>query len=295
MGRTNLINFRSPIISERKHKNKNNMLCLRLAFVGALVLAVDAAWKPQGDVHAHESPDFLFRQGDKNKDDFLDAKELEEFYKHDEDNYHGSEIAKHFGGPAKATEALDTNKDGKISADEFLEYASPAHGQAVAWDDFDEFNEDKNDHLDLKEYKETHYAKERVIDADHEGFAAHFKQIDKNGDGKITRQEWLGSEAAQDPFSHMDYNGDKLVSFEEFTRNEKEHYHGLDHDSEDAKKHSREAFDALDKNKDGMLTRAEDRGEDHTDHEYEKVKFDEDKKDDEEEEAEEDATTHSDL
>jgi len=271
------------------------MLCLRLAFVGALVLAVDAAWKPQGDVHAHESPELLFRQGDANRDDFLDAKELEEFYKHDEDNYHGSEIAKHFGGPDKATAALDTDKDGKVSANEFLEYASPAHGLAVAEDDFDEHNENKDDHLTLEEYKNTHYGKERVIDGDHNGFESHFNAIDKDGDKKLTKKEWLNSEAAQDPFTHMDYNGDKLVDFEEFTRNEKEHYHGLDHDSEDSKKHSREAFDQLDKNKDGQLTRAEDRGHIPEDHEYEKVKFDDDKPVEEDEDAEEDATTHSDL
>jgi hypothetical protein len=52
------------------------------------------------------------RSGDKNKDDKLDAAELKDFYTHDEDNYHGAEIAKHFGGPDKATAALDTNKDG---------------------------------------------------------------------------------------------------------------------------------------------------------------------------------------
>merc|ERR1711907_565256 len=255
---------------------------VKCAISFALLATAQAAWKPQGDVHAHESPDFLFRQGDKNRDDFLDAKELKDFYEHDEDNYHGSEIAKHFGGPDKATAALDTDKDGKVSADEFLAYASPAHGLAVAEDDFDEHNEDKNDHLTLEEYKNTHYGKERVIDGDHDGFAAHFKGLDKNKDGKVTKEEWLNSEAAQDPFSHMDYNGDKLVSFEEFAKNEKEHYHGLEHDTEDAKKHSREAFDALDKNKDGMLTRAEDRGAPpEEDKEYEKVKFDEDKEEEE--------------
>merc|ERR1712139_508346 len=94
-------------------------------------------WKSKGNMHSHESPEYLFKQGDTNKDDFLDAKELAEFYKHDEDQFHGAEIAKHFGGEDKATAALDLNQDGKIDASEFLDYASPAHAKAVAWDDFD--------------------------------------------------------------------------------------------------------------------------------------------------------------
>jgi len=267
---------------------------LSLAAVALCVVSVNAAWKPQGDVHAHESPELLFRQGDKNRDDFLDAKELEDFYKHDEDNYHGAEIAKHFGSPEKATTAIDTDKDGKLSANEFLAYASPAHSKAVAEDDFDEHNENKDDHLSLDEYKETHYGKEKVVDGDHKGFAAHFKEIDTDNDGKITKKEWLVSPAAQDPFTHMDYNSDTFVDFEEFARNEQEHYHGLDHSSDDAKKHTREAFDELDKNKDGKLTRAEDRGHIPEDHEYEKVKFDDDKTE-EEDGGLDDDSTHGDL
>jgi len=252
------------------------------ALLGSTTTAV---WAPKGDVHAHEAPEHLFAKGDTNKDDFLDAEELKDFYTHDERYYHGAAIATKFGGADKATEALDTDKDGKLSADEFLSYASPAHASAVAEDDFDENNANKDESLDLEEYKNTHYGKERVIDNDHGGFQNHFTEIDADKDGKITKKEWLGSPAAQDPFTHMDYNNDMLVDFDEFVRNEKEHYHGLDHDSEDAMKHSREAFDGLDKNKDGTLTRAEDRAQTVSeDGEYEKLKFDDDADDDDVEE-----------
>jgi len=248
-------------------------------------------------MHAHESPEYLFKQGDENRDDFLDKKELEEFYKHDEDQYHGAEISKHFGGNDKATEALDLDKDGKISASEFLDYASPAHAKAVAWDDFDLANEDGDEFLSLEEYKTTHYGKERVIDGNHDGFKGHYDELDSDKDGKISKEEWLSSPAAQDPFSHMDYNGDKLIEFEEFARNEKEHYHGLDHESEEAQKHTREAFDALDRDKDGKLTRAEDRGHlyTHDDHEYEKMNYDGDEEEEEEEEEEDSEDVHNDL
>merc|ERR1712146_644971 len=131
---------------------------------------------------------------------------------------------------------------------------------------------------------------ERVIGGAHDGFMQHHDEVDVNKDGKITKEEWLApdSPARMDPFSHMDYNKDKLVTFEEFAKNDREHYHGLDFDSPESKKHTREAFDILDKDKDGKLTRAEDRGHQPDDHEYEKVDFeDEDEDEDEEEEEEE--------
>merc|ERR1711998_85312 len=276
-----------------KDHTDRKMTLRRFVVFALLIAAADAVWKPKGNMHSHESPSYLFREGDKNRDDYLDKDELADFYKHDEDMYHGSEIAKHFGSEDKATAALDLDKDGKVSASEFLEYASPAHARAVAWDDFDLANKNKDDHLDLAEYKKTHYGKERVIDGNHHGYKEHFEELDVNKDGKLEKEEWLNSPAAQDPFSHMDYDKDRLVTFEEFYRNEQEHYHGLDHEHEDSEKHSREAFDILDTDKDGKLTRAEDRGEHPEENEYEKMDYDDDDEDEEEEEEEEDV--HGDL
>jgi len=273
----------------------SRMLTRSVALFSVFIAVVDAVWKPKGNMHAHESPEFLFRQGDKNRDDYLDAAELADFYTHNEEQYHGHEIQLHFGGQDKATAALDLDKDGKVSASEFLDYASPAHARAVAWDDWDLANKNKDDGLDLQEYKKTHYGKERVIDANHDGFDQHFKELDVNNDGKLEKEEWLASPAAMDPFSHMDYNGDKLVEFEEFARNEKEHYHGLDHDSEEARAHTREAFDILDKDKDGKLTRAEDRGQQPDEHEYEKVDFEEEEEDEDEDEEEEEEDNEREL
>jgi len=153
-----------------------------------------------------------------------------------------------------------------------------------------------NNFLNLAEYKKTHYGKERVIDGNHDGYQGHFDELDINKDGKLSKEEWLDSIAAQDPFSHMDYDNDKFVTFEEFSRNEQEHYHGLDHESEDSKKHTREAFDILDRNKDGKLTRAEDRGTQPGDaHEYEKMSFDNEDEEAEEDEEEEEEDVHADL
>jgi len=264
-----------------------------LIFIVAISSVVHAVWKPKGNVHIHESPEYLFREGDTNKDGFLDADELKEFYKHDEVLYHGKEIADHFGGEDKATAALDLDKDGRLSWDEFLEYASPAAALAIAIDDFVLMDIDKNHELSLDEYKNTHYAKERVLVPNDEAYAEHFKQIDKNGDGKIMRDEWLGSEAAQDPFSHMDYNKDRYVTFEEFAQNEKEHYHGFDHDHPTSIELTREAFDKLDENKDGKLTREEDRHKPIEKEEYEKIDMGEEEEEEEEEDEDEDA--HNDL
>jgi len=283
--------------------DRNDMRFTDMRTLFALLVVVigvcDAVWKPQGNMHAHELPERLFKNGDTNNDDHLDAAELKEFYKHDEDQYHGSEIAKHFGGEDKATAALDLNKDGKIDASEFLKYADPAYSRARAWDDFDLANKDGDIGLDVEEYKKTHYGKERVIDANHGGFTEHHGEIDKNKDGKIDKDEWLNSPAAQDAFSHMDYDGNELVTLEEMMRNEREHYHGMDHDHEDAIKHSKEAFDQYDRNGDGVITRAEDRsnhwqsGHDHG--EYEKMDYDDDEDEDEDEEEEDEEQPEQDL
>jgi len=277
-----------------------------LAVLALLVVATDAVWKPMGKMHAHENPERLFHNGDTNADDFLDKSELADFYKHDEHKYHGKAISDFFGGDDKATEALDLNKDGKIDPNEFLKYASPAHSRAVAWDDFDIANKNNDKGLDVKEYKKTHYGKERVIDANHGGFQEHFDAIDANKDGIIDKDEWLSSPAAQDAFSHMDYDGNEKVTLEEMIRNEKEHYHGIDHDHPDAIAHSKEAFDKYDINKDGDLTRAEDRDKafhlkgthpehDHPHHaEWEEMDYDEEDDDDEDEDEDEDGA-HGDL
>merc|ERR1712159_449337 len=194
-----------------------------------LVAATEAVWKPKGNMHAHEHPDRLFRNGDKNKDDKLDAAELKDFY-----------------------------KDGLV---------------------------------EIEEYKKTHYGKERVIGASHDGFLEHFTDIDTDKDGKINKKEWLANPSAWDAFTHMDYNKDGVVEFDEFAKNEREHYHGLNFDHPDSIKHTREAFDILDRNKDGKLTRAEDRSvQPGQEAEFEKIKYDDDGEEEEEEEDEEEDT-----
>ena len=77
-------------------------------------------------LHRHESPERLFNEcdipkcislrlnmtscrGDTNKDEYLDAEELKEFYKH---HYHAHAISEHFGGDDKASVGLDLDKDG---------------------------------------------------------------------------------------------------------------------------------------------------------------------------------------
>jgi len=267
----------------------------------AVITVCDAVWKPMKSLHRHESPERLFNEGDTNKDDYLDAEELKEFYKHDEHMYHAHAISEHFGGDDKATVALDLDKDGKISATEFLTFAGPAYFKAVAWDDFDLANLDGEHYkgtdlgLDLEEYKKTHYGRERVISKSHDGFKEHFVEIDANKDGKIDKDEWLGSSAAMDPFTHQDYNGDGTVSLEEMMRNEREHYHGIDHDHPQATENSKKAFASYDSNGDGKITRAEDRpkrwqpGTDeykemHETEEYAKIDHDMDDEDDDDDE-----------
>lgn len=189
----------------------------------------------------------------------MDATELAEFYTHREDTYNGKAIADMAGGANKATMLMDTNHDRKVSADEFFAHVNPRYQKAIAEEDFAAADSDHNGSLNLEEYKNSNYGMERVPGLDaHEGFEGHFKELDENSDGKINKEEYI-EKAGQDHFMLMDADHDEVVTYPEFRQHKHNHYHVEGTEPVTAESdNTKAAFDQLDLNHDGKITRSEE-------------------------------------
>lgn len=142
-------------------------------------------------------------------------------------------------GPGKHFEKLDTNADGKISAEEFSTH------QAAR---FQTADSDKNGKVTLAELKAARdkHAKDR--------FANRLSRLDQNQDGKISRDE--AKQMSDDKFNRVDANSDGVLSQEELS-NMRGKPHG--HDKGKGKKHAPGArmWEHLDQDGDGAVTLAE--------------------------------------
>ena len=145
--------------------------------------------------------------------------------------------------------ALDHNRDGRISRDEWhfdLETfrradhdgnGSLSRPEFLGEDKADDDREDRFDYLDANNDG-------RLARAEWHGTAERFDALDGNRDGVLTRREMLGGdEPPTDLFTSVDINRDNRIGRDEW------HW-------------SRFSFDSRDSNKDGVLTRQEfSRGE----------------------------------
>lgn len=138
----------------------------------------------------------------------------------------------------------------------------PRYEKSLAYHDFGEADRDQSKTLSLQEYKETNYAMERVIYEESEGYVVTFKELDKDGDGSLGVEEFLAV-AGLDRFSRIDSNGDGRVSPDEYLQDEVEHqkYHHEGISKGHLAERVRGIFASLDHNKDGFLTRAEERSQ----------------------------------
>jgi len=224
----------------------------RVLLLCALALCVSA------DI-PHEDPGLMFRAGDRDRSGEMDSLELSEFFTHREAGYNGKVIADMAGGEDKAIALMDTDKNGKVSADEFLTHVSPSYHKAIAEEDFDNADTNNNGSLDLEEYKSSNYGMERVPEFVHQGFEDHFNELDLNKDKALSKEEYVEA-ASQDHFSQMDYNHDNIVTLAEYRTHKHTHYW-----SEDGGKpvppeadNTKAGFDQLDLNKDGQISRSEE-------------------------------------
>jgi Ca2+-binding EF-hand superfamily protein len=132
----------------------------------------------------------------------------------------------------------DWNGDGKLSGEELR----PGAQRNTRWDDRDV---------------------ETSIYADDDFSAAHFQALDHNGDGRLARNEW---HAAGEIFTRLDRNRDSFLSAREFAMGDdddrEDRFADLDTNNDGRVSRgewhgSTAVFDALDVNRDGVLTRVE--------------------------------------
>jgi hypothetical protein len=103
---------------------------------------------------------------------------------------------------------LDANRDGAIEREEVPESARPAFDRLLKRGDDNrngklEAEEYKGVLLELRTFKEQ--AKKKAVE--------RFKAMDKDGDGKVSREEFTGPTPR---FDQLDRDGDRFVTQQEF-------------------------------------------------------------------------------
>jgi hypothetical protein len=142
--------------------------------------------------------------------------------------------------------ALDHNRDGRITADEWHfdreGYRRADHNRdgiitrveflnEVAGDEGDDDRDDRFPYLDIDQDG-------RISRAEWHGGVVRFNALDDNRDGFLSRTEILGTEPPSDLFTSVDINRDRLITLDEW------HWSGA-------------SFSARDRNRDGRLTQEE--------------------------------------
>lgn len=139
-------------------------------------------------------------------------------------------------GGAKFFEKLDANKDGKLSQAEFGAQGSQMFTNADA---------NKDGVVTVAEFE----AVRKLRASQHMG--EKFKRLDKNADGKVTKEE--AGKMPERFFKRLDQNGDGVVTQEEATAGMRKRM-----DSRPGKEAAQHGmFVKLDANKDGQVTRQE--------------------------------------
>ncbi len=140
----------------------------------------------------------------------------------------------------KALERMDANKDGKISKDEF-------RGPPEAFDRVDRNKDGFLDEQDLGGGKQPGAKPNRGRDRGRAQMAKRLRQLDTDGDGRVSRDEYRGPDAF---FERLDANANGFIDADEIDQ--------LDGGAKRKRKISPEAaaarFEQLDKNGDGVLT-----------------------------------------
>mmetsp|Transcript_3499 Transcript_3499/g.4394 ORF Transcript_3499/g.4394 Transcript_3499/m.4394 type:complete len:162 (+) Transcript_3499:284-769(+) len=128
---------------------------------------------------------------------------------------------------ANTFEQFDENKDGIIDHDELKKTLEKLTGKAPTERQlrkiFDKVDLNHNDKIEYKEFEKM--MEERVSTQD--SITESFKKFDKDGNGKISKEELMSALNMVEPTSEdevneiideMDEDGDGMVNYEEFTK-----------------------------------------------------------------------------
>jgi Ca2+-binding EF-hand superfamily protein len=103
---------------------------------------------------------------------------------------------------------LDANRDGAIEREEVPESARPAFDRLLKRGD-----DNRNGKLEAAEYKAVLVELRTVKEQANQKAVERFKAMDKDGDGKVSREEFTGPKPR---FDVLDRNGDGYVTEAEF-------------------------------------------------------------------------------
>jgi Ca2+-binding EF-hand superfamily protein len=148
-------------------------------------------------------------------------------------------------GSARSFAEHDWNRDGVLSGDE-VRTGVPRDSRGIGESDFDPASDRFSSWTDANFSTLDRNRDGRIAAREWNYDVESFRRVDRNGDGALTRAEFLGTNTVDDDrddrFEYLDDNADGRV--------ERREWHG-----------SGETFEWLDRNNDDILTRAEVSGE----------------------------------
>ncbi|CEM24044.1 unnamed protein product [Vitrella brassicaformis CCMP3155] len=228
---------------------------LSLLIFGAFLVAASVAQEDEDDITFGEEAEGDFGY-DEMADEMMDETEGLE----DSLGLARPEIEERM---SKLFPVLDKDGDGKLTKKEMSEWLKRLHPQVQMRQsnlEFDAIDKDKSGFVDLSELHDAYFGEDEAAAAEgKEDIALRFKTVDKDGDGKLTVEEFkkllhVGEDPAlmkveiDEILKQQDTDGNRQISFAEFKGQE-----ASEEDEESMKKE----FDSYDANKDGVIDEKE--------------------------------------